>query len=163
MALVTLLAAPALGTAHEPEELAALQDCAVIVPVDDRVVCYDRVVERISGIDVPEPKEQNPNTAELDSAPRHSPEADFGRERLPGNSKKKGRPQSIDGAVVSCVRSPTGKYVFELDNGQIWRQTDSQRLRWSNCSFAVTVEKIGAGYRLRKTGASHYVRVTRLR
>jgi hypothetical protein len=61
--------------------------------------------------------------------------------------------EKVDAAVTEFAQTPSGAYVFFLDNGQVWRQkrADSNRIRLSGkVNYTVTVsEGAISGYRLK--------------
>ena len=75
--------------------------------------------------------------------------------------------QSITATASEFARTPRGKALFVLDNGQVWRQLDSDGsavLDPPARGFKVTIERGAFGsYNLTIEGRGGLVKVTRLR
>ena len=142
----------------DPKIRDSLKICAAISSAEKRIACYDTTV----GQYLNQPQEQ-PARKKSDVKAYKTTIDKFGENRLRNREKTPDAQLFIEAEVVSCSKNPVGKYVFILDNGQVWRQTDSQRLRKKTCSFSATVKKIGSGYRLIEKDVKGYIRVTRLK
>ncbi|MBM4385794.1 MAG: hypothetical protein FJ091_20795 [Deltaproteobacteria bacterium] len=117
-----------LAAAGDPGE--TLLGCRKLSDAAERLACYDRVVDRAAQTIEPEV---------LATAPRASssePERSL-RERLFGRSVEETDRALRDAygvqtaaeltAVATAVkRGPDGRVVVTLDNGQVWRQTESR-------------------------------------
>jgi hypothetical protein len=108
--LATTLPAPAA------EELPGhLKTCVTLRRDAERLACYDKAVAQLqNGTDSPPPSAENMFGANTDilAAPGNR---DIQREEL----------QEIKGVVTSLRRADDGMIVLGLDNGQTWRQQDS--------------------------------------
>lgn len=68
----------------------------------------------------------------------------------------------IDARVLEVRKSTTGKAIITLDNGQVWKQIDSSRLRLSG-DDQVTIRRASLGsFMLYKTGSKSLMRVKRI-
>jgi hypothetical protein len=95
------------------------------------------------------------------SAP--STQATFGAEHLPDNPLT-----SAPDRVLATIEGPftgwNGTTIFRLNNGQVWRQTDSSRFYYPVDNPVVIIERGAMGaYYLRVDGKSSVVRVRRMR
>ncbi|MBY6189693.1 hypothetical protein KUV22_04610 [Microbulbifer agarilyticus] len=72
-------------------------------------------------------------------------------------------PESITATIESAQKGAYGKYTFTLDNGQVWRQTDSGRTIWRG-GEQVTLERGALGsFFMRKTEGGRALRVKRIK
>lgn len=136
-------AAPAFGQAQSAEDqLGAVQACRAIADLAERVACYDRA--------------SAPGTAPV-AAPPPTPEEQFGRSPERARPAPPPPPQAqaqqlerISAKIVSLRSDALGRLSFVLDNGQVWRMTESAGVfDFPSRGDAVTVRR-GAvgGYRL---------------
>lgn len=160
--LLTLLffAQPAL-TADE-----ALTECRRIEEVAERVVCYDKFVDshfptdssdRVEITTLPETTESNavPNAQSLfgtnDAEAKRIVETSLAIEQI----------NQIVAIVTDVRKSATKKLTVTLNNGQIWRQLDSQRMRLKS-GETVIIRKASLGsYLMEKQSGSGSIRVKR--
>ena len=155
--LATTIATPALAQAPSAEQqLDSVQACRAIADVAQRVACYDRA--------------SAPGAAPAQAAvppappppPPPTPEEQFGRspERArpaptppPTQQARANEPQQLDqisARIVSLRSDALGRLSFVLDNGQVWRMTESEgTFDFPGRGDAVTIRRgaIG-GYRL---------------
>ena len=174
--------------------LEAMIACRAIGSAPERLACFDQtsgaaasVAERSanpalgmredfspkavarSGIPaVQDPKAQDDQ--EIETA--EPPMASFGAEDLPQlRNERQASPQDalLEAAVASVEWTRTGRYVIELDNGQVWRQlsSDSRRLTLSEKNpegTPVTIKKTAlGGHRLSTVGSKRSIRVERIK
>lgn len=71
-------------------------------------------------------------------------------------------PESITATIAEVREAAYGKYIFVLDNGQVWRQTGTSRVIWKG-GEQVELERgfLGAFY-MRKTSGGRSVKVSRV-
>ncbi|MFV8781718.1 hypothetical protein ACNKU7_04785 [Microbulbifer sp. SA54] len=71
-------------------------------------------------------------------------------------------PESIRATISEAQKGAYGKYTFALDNGQIWRQVDSNRVIWKG-GEQIELDRgmLGAFY-MRKTSGGRSVKVKRV-
>ena len=166
VAIAVASAAPALGQAPSAEkQLGSVQACRAIADLEQRVACYDRASApgaapaQAARTQPPAPPPPPPPT----------PEEQFGRspERArpaPPPQEARAGPQQLDqlsARIVSLRSDALGRLSFVLDNGQVWRMTESEGVfDFPSRGDTVTVRRgaIG-GYRLDWGGAG--VRVAR--
>lgn len=155
----TTIAGPAF--AQEPsaeQQLGSVQACRAIADVAQRVACYDRASA---------PGAAPPQAAVLPAPPPPpppTPEEQFGRspERArpappppppPTQQARATEPQQLDqisAKIVSLRSDALGRLSFVLDNGQVWRMTESEgTFDFPSRGDTVTIRRgaIG-GYRL---------------
>ncbi len=168
-----------------------LRDCAQIQSSGERLGCYDAAMVQIetqglSMADVAAAQSSNvagPNTSQSSSAET------FGSERrggllgfgLPFLGKKDTSVETF-GETGQATRSPEGqiteisiaitefrydgygRLIVTLENGQVWRQTDGEKVRVSKRKqnfAAITAARMG-GYLLRVNGKGVSARVVRV-
>lgn len=156
---------------------AAAQDtllgCREIEDAAERVACYDRVVDRISGRNASgSPENGAPRTpssgtpADGGGAPQDEL---FGRSRVESERTLRqtfgiqAPPAGIAVKVAALARAPDRTLVITLDNGQVWRQAELVRFAL-RAGDAVEIESgaLGAFY-LRREGQGRTIRVKRVR
>ena len=150
---VAAAVAPAPGLAQSAEEqLGSIQACRAIANLEQRVACYDRA--------------SAPGAAPAQAArppappapPPPTPEEQFGRspERArpapppPQQARAPEQVEQISAKIVSLRSDALGRLSFVLDNGQVWRMTESAGVfDFPSRGDTVTVRR-GAvgGYRL---------------
>lgn len=159
--LSSLLAWPSLAAD------VALAECRPIEDVEERLKCYDDVVDsrhraessdRVAASPPPAPAEvqEVPDAQSLfgtnDAKARQIVETTLAIEQI----------EQIE-AIVSDVReSAAEKLIVTLDNGQIWRQLDSKTLQLKS-GEAVIIRKASLGsFLLEKATGSRSIRVKRI-
>jgi len=121
---VAFLQAPGACAAEIPENVAR---CAAVADNLERLTCYDRAI--------PPRRDQSggasPSSAKLPPlATAESSEADFGlNETVLKNRSDDGVPtkrsiERVTAHVTKIYETPQGDTLIELDNGQVWRQTE---------------------------------------
>ena len=137
-----------------------IEKCRTITSDQDRLTCYDVIGVSESSYSREEPF----GKPEVEEPRMSSPEASFGAERVDKSpaEKEASEVQSITSKVTKVVWSPRKQFAVYLDNGQIWMQKDSQRVRLPEGEFEVTIEKGALGsYRMLVPGKKSFVRVVR--
>jgi|SRR5437868_3305700 hypothetical protein len=102
------------GAADLPPQLEA---CASLRRDTERLLCYDKAVAQIrsGAAGVPAPSAENMFGANSDIVGKKERQDDVKREEL----------KQIGGTVTSLHRGDDGMMRLTLDNGQVWRQQDS--------------------------------------
>lgn len=141
-----LLFAPPAPAAEE-----ALTECRQIEEIQERVACYDEFV------DSNYPMESNavPDAQSLfgttDAEAKRIVETSLAIEQL----------DQIEAIVTDVRRSANRKLTVTLDNGQVWRQLDSQPMHLKS-GETVIVRKASLGsFLMEKQSGSRSVRVKR--
>lgn len=158
MAFGAGVALPPAAAAQAPK---ALLDCTAILSDAERLACYDRAVKAFSSEArvVAERREaQSAKLAAAAAAAAAAQKADsFGR-------ASEARIESVESTLKEMLTDSTGKSVFILENGQIWRQADGFRIPNVRPGTAVTVKRGAMGsYRLTIAGSNRTAQVVRMR
>jgi hypothetical protein len=171
MFLVTLFVAATQARAETPQAiLRELVQCADLADVQERLRCFDAAAARAKAVLAAPPAAGAGDAARspLDSFGLPQPPAPVTRPEQFG--KPTPRPeelQSIAATVSEFAKTPRGKALFVLDNGQVWRQLDSDGssvLDPPARGFKVTIERGAFGsYNLTIEGRSGLVKVARVR
>lgn len=112
LAVLTGLASTA-GAAPLP---VAFEACAALSRDSERLACYDKAVAAIKSGQAPSGVGPEHMFGASSTSSRGNPELrDVKREEL----------KQISAVVTSLRRLDDGKIMIELDNGQLWRQQDS--------------------------------------
>ena len=141
--LLLLFIQPALATE------AALTKCRQIEDIEERVVCYDKIVDSLSESGaIPDAESLfGRNAAEA----KRIVETTLAIEQI-----------DRDEAVETEIReSATRKLVITLDNGQIWRQLDSQTMRLKNGEPVIVRKASLNSFRMEKKSGGRSIRVKR--
>lgn len=171
LALFALLAAPLAHADPARDALAEVAKCADIADAAERLRCFDAAAARVkSALAAPAP--EAPSKGLLDwfgfsrpPEPVTKPE-DFGKATPEPPAAQE--ISEISSPVLEFARTPRGKAVFILDNGQVWRQIDSDTAvvpdpeRGSRMTVKVERGFLGS-YNLTIAGRNILVKVNRLK
>ncbi len=162
-----------------------IASCRQIPKSGDRLRCFDRTTEfletgpaAVAATEATGPSPEQPvATAAAETPPSTSgynndgvdPVAGFGAEDLaPGDDDVQLKELRV--IATSITRNARGKYIIELDNGQVWRQiqagTNTLRVRRGSeeSGHDVIIRKRALGaYTLRLTTAKRSILVRRVR
>ncbi|HEU4779056.1 MAG TPA: hypothetical protein VFS58_04160 [Steroidobacteraceae bacterium] len=140
MKFLTLIAATTAMLAAQPtpaaEELPShLKACVSLRRDAERLACFDKAIAQLqNGTDSPPPSAENMFGANTDIvAPPGN--RDVQREEL----------REIKGVVTSFRRADDGMIVLGLDNGQTWRQQDSDVSLTIDTGDSVTIMRASLG------------------
>lgn len=145
--IVLLLSAAMPAAAAAP---AATHACARIVAPTDRLDCYDRAFPPVHDSQA-EAKEE---VRTFGLRPRQDP-----AER----TTEAARAKSIASQIVSVGSDRDGERVFTLNNGQVWRQTESSVLGLARAGDAITIRAASFGSYLLITPGGVPLQVKRIR
>lgn len=136
----------------EDDILNELRVCAAIDGDSSRVACYDK----LGGYQEP----ASPTADELTAVPPD----ELGSESLGRKKDKKEEPKAFVARVIKCAEGANKKkYVFYLEDGQVWKQISDKRLHFKDCDFNVTISKDFFGYKMQQEGEKVRFRVSRVR
>jgi len=119
--LVTAAVATGLlaGRPAAADVLGELQACRTLADAE-RLACFDRVLAGHDAAKLPPAAEPGPAAA---APPK--PAADFGGERLRQADDAAAEPEYILATVTSFSFNAIKHFTVTLDNGQVWRQLES--------------------------------------
>lgn len=143
--LVGVMAVSGIAAADDT----ALAQCVSIDDAEQRLACYDEIAGRASG-------------AGESTAPISPITQDYGAEQLSNDNPDRKVEQPVLVKVTACRRDDRRRYYFYLENGQVWRQNDDDRLRFKDCNFNATIVRDGFGYKLQVEGQKRRTRVKRV-
>jgi hypothetical protein len=159
---VSLLAPAAVA---EPETMDGIFACAAISSDADRLACYDEAAGRLkTASDAGEfttitREEVERVQKESFGLPSFSLPA-IGRLAEKSGDKKLAEIEEIEAGIVSVKKNSVGQTLVTLDNGQVWRVTDTYELRAKGAKKAV-VRKAALGSFKMKLDNGRTVRVAR--
>ncbi|MEJ2513640.1 MAG: hypothetical protein P8080_02330 [Gammaproteobacteria bacterium] len=155
------------------EDDAAVVRCAQIRDDAERLACFDRVArQQREAIETPPPAPAPAAPAQpANSTPPPPPPApastadDFGAEQTQAAAAEtEDSSKVMRTRIVGYFDGFTGDTELTLENGQVWRQTDSARLPVQETNPAVVIEKGFFGnYRLSVEGFNRSIRVKRVK
>lgn len=167
-----LLWSPLVANTQIDDPLEEIKVCARIGSTAKRVECYETLGQRALQAEAAsvDPAGQSgmppPGPAEAAETPVAAAQTvgkmtdDLGG---PEFEKRAGKAMpTFAGVVTSCKKGAYGKYYFYFDNGQIWKQSGAERLRFRECRFNVTIAKDFGGYVMRIEGRKGRVRIARV-
>jgi len=176
----SVLALSVAQTAGGAELADALIDCRALASAVARLDCYDQLADtqtattnqatQTGTVERAAPTAaaiETAATATMESTADASQEAFFGKNEA--EIRKSARESAgtteidqMDARVSEVRKSATGKAIITLDNGQVWKQIDSSRLRLSS-DDQVTIRRASLGsFMLYKTGSKSLMRVKRI-
>lgn len=157
--LATLSAASIAGGSELPAELV---NCRALTSPEARLDCYDQFIDTQKA--APAEAVETATPTQASTAPRAAaamPEAERAAIQLDLFGKNKGEIRDIlaatgieeldqiEATIARIDKNASGKIVITLDNGQVWLQTDSRRVRLSK-EEKITIHRAGFGsYMLR--------------
>lgn len=128
-----------------------LRACALKADRSDRLDCYDSISRGLAPA----------SAAAASTAAVATPASS-----VPAAAEATPKPDDADRGVpvksISCQRGHSNEYIFSLDNGEIWKQVGSNRIRLSSCEFSGHIEKDFFGYKMIVDGENVKFRVKRL-
>jgi hypothetical protein len=127
-----------------------------------RLACYDRTVPGLRALPPQAAAVAQPPKS---PAPPVPPEQRFGAERLNKEDKQAALAEdveTINATLKDAYERSPGRWVFTLDNGQVWQQVVTQSLNGVKPGRKVTIEKgVFGSYNLRVDGIKALIKVTR--
>ncbi len=119
-----------------PEQV---RQCAAIEGSEQRLACYDAIseglIERV--------------------------EESFGQEDELIADMVEAAPESIQVAIASIQRNADNQMIITLDNGQIWRQIDINRVTWEEGEVVEITRGMLNSFFMRSTEGGRRMRVSR--
>lgn len=176
VALVVVLGSLAPTTAEAQQSVSdGLSKCAAILNAAERLFCFDSLAAG-NEVQMPEKRAATTSTAGRGDSgatpvaatrpamqPASEPardESDFGREL----QQAREGPESVSSRYDGTFRGWTGDTVFQLENGQVWKQSETDRLSVTLERPMITVRRGWFGaYYLKVEGANKQVKVKRIK
>ena len=112
-----------------------LQPCVAMLRDAERLACFDKAIAQIqNGTETAAPTAENMFGANSGITPARG-EREVKREEL----------REIKGVVTSLRRVDDGMIILEMDNGQVWRQQDSDATLVIDTGDPVTIMRAAMG------------------
>jgi hypothetical protein len=152
------------GPAWSAEPMADIKACAAVRDADSRLACFDELAERVqyeelaadsaSAVVAEESGEESGEA----SLPKHLGGAEFEEQSDDFETHHQG-------TITECQQGRDGRWYFVFSNGQVWRQSNLDRLRFKECNFLATISRDGFGYKMLidVKGKQKQVRVSRVK
>ncbi len=169
LALLAALAAPPAHADASRDALAEIAKCADVADAGERLKCFDAAMARVKNV-LAAPAPETPSKSFLDwfglsrPQPVTKPE-EFGK---PPPEPAPEELNEIASPVLEFAKTAHGKAVFILENGQVWRQLDSDTTqvldpaRGSKMSVKIERGFLGS-YNLTIDGRKILVKVNRIK
>ncbi len=157
----------------------SLERCASIDDPVERFACYDKLAGRspadttkasgkvpevvdpvASGADVvvPAAPAATPTVSPVEPKPNAEATFGLGYNQIP----KKDRSDELKFKWTRKKKDAYGKWIIFLENGQVWRQTDSRRFIFGNSEHWVIISRsVGGGFFLKEPESKIRIRVKR--
>lgn len=175
LAAILLAWLPAPGLAQSEVSLEALKACRAEATDAAKLACFMAATAGLDEVDAAEVKEQTIVTPAIleekieearaeekaaeEAAEEERKEAEFGLAEAKRDKRK-----TVELSIVFTRRSPSKRWVFVTEDGQVWRQVDTDRILLpKEMPLTATVRRALFGSFLMKVeGVSEAIRVTRL-
>jgi hypothetical protein len=158
------LAAAPFVLADEAFVTSALE-CRAVESAEKRLACYDKVVDGHNARSAPVASANAGTTAAAaastaPTAATKEAEDEFG---LPPMAETDDKIDRIEAIVVKVSTSSSRKMTFELDNGQVWRQTTFSSLRVKDGDEVIIRRRSFGSHSLSMEGTSRSMKVKRVK
>lgn len=160
----TVAVAQPAPPAERATALKALADCQAVADGGIRLACFDAAAAQLASA------EQAGDVLVLDRVEVRTAKRDAFGLRLPSLGlfdraavEKLEEVESVSSTVAGALRDGLGAWLVTLENGQVWRQTDSMRLRRIRRGDEATVRRGALGGYFLKIGSQAAVRADRQR
>lgn len=163
--MLLLASGPAIAQGLQDQ----IDTCAEIDDSKDRLACFDALVTVKDGnddsaaadpVDVPTatPPPVAPST-KTETAQRSPPII------APAPARDDDKDKDVFNVrLTRCTQtSASGRQVYYLDNGEVWRQSNSSRNNVRNCDTAVTIQKDVFGYKMLVPSENRSIRISPVR
>ncbi|GLR72351.1 hypothetical protein [Agaribacter marinus] len=167
--LVTSLFASEIDANDDKQQLPTPQDCSKIVSDTQRLNCYDNFFKQavpLASVDTSSPKsiviEQENTEKQVEINQSDTVKTDvFGVENLRNEDKK--QMSSVSDTVISIKKNKLGIRRFTLKNGQVWRETETSRLKIAINEIVVINKGAFSSFYLTTEKSNRRVRVKRIK
>lgn len=146
------------GPASADDRLSAgVRACAAVSDDDERLTCFDALAAAIAD-DAPAVAVAATPAAASAAPPPLTDDVGKPQTDEPGEA-----PETYAATVARCEKNDaTNRWYFYLENGQVWRQSNTGRLRFRDCAFDVTLQRDLFGYKMAIPSEDKTVRVSRV-
>lgn len=167
---LALLSGPALADDLQRK----IDDCAEVENDDDRLGCFDALASRDEESYAPAGNEAAAVTPVTTAATIAEPESTSKDEEAPettspiiapARSRDEEKEKEVfDVRLTRCSQtSASGRQVYYLDNGEVWRQSNNSRNNVRNCDTPVTIRKDLFGYKMEVPSENRSIRISPVR
>jgi hypothetical protein len=161
---ILVLACTVCFNATGKELISELQKCQDQENALKRLVCFDEATKDLSQSDraiVPTIQAHSkPSSPQKPAVVNDNTPTQFGLEH---KADTDALPDTIFAAVTTLKKNTYKKYTISLDNGQVWTQSDNERLRLSvGENVYIKRGMLGAFY-MSKEGVNQRIRVKRVK
>lgn len=132
-------------------------DCRSVSSTKERLLCYDRVVDKYSVTDAKSSAANSPESIVTQESA--NPEELFG---IPPAADGRTQIEQIGATIVEISTTASGKAAVTLDNGQVWRQTTTSTMRLSKGDKVLIRRGSLGSYKLTKDGTKRSMKVKRV-
>lgn len=144
--------------AAEAAEAASIERCRALNESAQRLLCYDTLFPRVSpssGSSAPQP---------LPAAPTASGQApDDAIQTFGLNGARERAIKGVSATVTELHHEPDGRFVVYLDNGQVWRQIETDDWAPPRKGERVRIRRAALGSYMLETAENLATHVTRIR
>lgn len=165
--MLGLLVLPVAAAAADLQQ--EIDDCAAIADDGARLVCFDAIASMRRKSDAPDGNQQAGSQAEAASPAAESTvaDADTPPRSPPIIAPAPARDKEKEVFVVRLTRctetSVSGRQVYYLDNGEVWRQSNINRNNVKNCDTPVTIRKDLFGFKMHVPSEDRSIRISPVR
>ena len=156
-------ASPDKAVSSDPDSLMdQIRACALIENSGTRFECYEALGKKV--LDEAPELDANQKSAVQAAAvalPAVGLPDDIGGDDF--SKKSADDVERFHGHIQSCEKGIDGRWYFEFGNGQVWKQSNSDRRKFRNCDIDATIHKDRFGYVMEIDGDDRKVRVQRTR
>jgi len=154
----------------EAAEAVSIERCRALNESAERLLCYDTLFPRVSassGRPAPQPLPARPPDRSTDEAlhtPTASGQAPEDAIRTFGLSGARERAiEGVSATVTELHHEPGGRFVLYLDNGQVWRQIETDNWAPPRKGERVTIRRAALGSYMLETVENLATHVRRVR
>ena len=157
LTIASAASAVAQGLA-EGEITEQLLVCDDVIDLTERLTCFNAIVDKLKSVLAVPAVKSPPASVSASEAPVVAPAAapeidDFGSEGIASRStpeEESSAVEKIEATIVRSWKNHDGRFSVELDNGQIWRETQGTKSRLPKVNTSVTIStgRLG-GYRMK--------------
>lgn len=160
LVILMLLAVSAVAQAGSLAD--GVRECSTIENDAARLTCFDGLmVEEGATVtqapDAPEP------VVDVAAAPTAADTIGAETLRRKDRAAEAEEEISVSTTLTRCTERSDGRYVFYFSNGQVWRQSKNDRVRFRDCNFDVTITKDFFGYKMQEDGEKRRIRIKRVK